>query len=338
VKRYLAVLSLILVLAVGVATAFAVTAPNEKVACASATASTPAHVVGVDGTGVSTIPGDTATDTECVTVTADTVTTPGPTTTVVETVTAPAPTTTAAATTTVADPAPTYTFQLDSASADVACGTTPGTITCPVHKADLGGGMGGGDEFDLNCANYCRDTWVDLGRFAFGKSDAWDLPLRWQHFEHVNTSHFALVEIRQDGNAFSSGCSQGGNRGMFAIHLGLTTADHYELDVQGGDHPNDARTSTGGAVYTTVDAGPVDPVGEVHTWRFEVTWSWSHGSVQVFKDGNVVYSNLDRPVGWHYDCDGTTLATTTFRIQHGIYTHEVGHETLDSGGLRFFTP
>jgi hypothetical protein len=89
----------VFVLASGVA-ASQVATPNTKTVCATATASTPPHVVHwdrppLDGQPLPratyTIPGDTATATECVTVTADTVTetvtTPGPTTTVTETVT-----------------------------------------------------------------------------------------------------------------------------------------------------------------------------------------------------------------------------------------------------------
>lgn len=74
-RRRLAAFAALLVTLVCAGFALAdVTGSNEKTACASATASTPDHVVGIDGGPVYTIPGDFATDTQCVTVTADTVT------------------------------------------------------------------------------------------------------------------------------------------------------------------------------------------------------------------------------------------------------------------------
>lgn len=83
------VLALVLLLVLGAFSAVAATAAldSEKTACATASASTPEHVLSVDGGSVHTIPGDSASDVQCVTVTADTVTVSGPTTTVTQTVT-----------------------------------------------------------------------------------------------------------------------------------------------------------------------------------------------------------------------------------------------------------
>lgn len=103
-RRTLLLFAALPVLAIGGAGVGAQTADDEHVACVTVavTASTPAHEVGVDGSPVHVIPGDTqtATDSACVTATDRTVTEHD-----TQTVTVTAPTTTAPPTTTTEPPA-----------------------------------------------------------------------------------------------------------------------------------------------------------------------------------------------------------------------------------------
>ncbi len=93
-RKSLLVLVLVALLALGVGGALAIGETTTTVS-ACATASTPAHTVAVDGTGVSTIPGASSTEctTSTVTIPTTTETVAGPTTTVTTTVTAPTTTT-----------------------------------------------------------------------------------------------------------------------------------------------------------------------------------------------------------------------------------------------------
>lgn len=244
------------------------------------------------------------------------------------TVTQPAPPTTSPTTTAPVS----YVKILDSANAAVPCGGAPGTVTCPIHKDDLGGGMGRGDSFSLTCADYCRDTWIDLHTFNRGKTSDWEFMRRWTRHDRANSGHFAIGEIRQGGTAANSNCEGGGNAFVQSIRLEVDVGspERYTIWVQGGPTMWQSESS-----HVSGDLGPVDPVGSIHMWRFKVLFDYAHGAITVWKDGAVVFTRPDIPIGFHFACDRTTVVPSDYKTQFGVYTHSTGTQILDETSWRF---
>jgi hypothetical protein len=230
---------------------------------------------------------------------------------------------------------------LDSRSAsDISCLEGDGSVSR--------GGLG--DIFfipEQPAVQTSRCTWHDYRFSHMGRYEVFDLDMRWDLYAQADSSHAGLVYVRPTGENLSSGCDGGGNMEniILRVYIDWTASpDRWMVDLRGGESPWPVDQN---ASVSRVPLGPAVE-GEVLSLKFKAFFDYSHGAMTIWRNGVEVYTNLDRPLGFHYDCtyrgsaDGapnagaTDVSDENLRVQHGIYRNTSPAWRLASSGFRFF--
>jgi hypothetical protein len=218
-----------------------------------------------------------------------------------------------------------------SAAAQVVDSTDAGTIDCPNGSLSRGGI---GDLFRVPSQptrQVQRCTWRDISFAVMRGFYDFSVSLRWEVYSESDSDHAGIAYLRQNETSLTSGCSGGGNNGNQALLLRVErkpSPDHWQLQVRGGASPSSA------APVDFVDLGPIS-AGQIDTFRFQLHPAYDHGSLTLWHNGKVAYSDLDRPIGFHFACDGVDISAFKLRMQHGIYRHATPGWTLTSSGFIF---
>ena len=217
-----------------------------------------------------------------------------------------------------------YLKTLDSTDAE-PIGLSVDSNNCTLARSGLG------DVFTLLPAS-TRCTWTNQYFSHMHRHEVFEVSQRFDLYSHV-TDWTNNILIRPYGNFGNANCNSGGNSQVMLVTVRIKSDDHYWLELRGGPSLQPADQSP---YYTQIDMGPVVQ-GRTDTFRFDIVTDYEHGAATVWHNGVVVYDNRDRPLGFHYDCDGTTdLSNFDLRMQHGIYR---GWTTapliLDTSGFGF---
>jgi hypothetical protein len=192
-----------------------------------------------------------------------------------------------------------------------------------------------------------RCTWVNTAFSQMERHESFDIDLRWDQYAQADSSHAGIIYIRPNDPNLASGCDGGGNRDNIIVRLYVEWAadpDQWMVDLRGGESPwpidEDPHT-------VTVPLGPVVQ-GEVVNFKFDLFFDDAHGAVAIWRNGARVFEELDRPLGFHYNCSYRTSATGSpepgatdisnyrLRVQHGIYRNTTPAWQLTSSGFHFY--
>jgi hypothetical protein len=229
-----------------------------------------------------------------------------------------------------------------NASAGVNCDEGGGSL----RRGDLG------DVFFLPrqpTMRTTRCTWLDNDFSRMGRYEVYDVVLRFDLYAQSDAEHAAIAMIRPVGTDLEGDvCGLTGNKEILFVRVYIDwdeTPDHWKLQLRGGASPW-ARDQNKN--LSTVDLGPVVQ-GVSIDLTFDLFFDYAHGAATVWKDGERVYANRDRPLGFHYNCDyrssnaDTTsnqrardLSHSYLHMQHGIYRHATPAWRLTSSGFRFY--
>jgi hypothetical protein len=167
-----------------------------------------------------------------------------------------------------------------------------------------------------------------------GRHEVFDVKLRFGSRPTQSNDWESEIDLRPDGDPFGNeNCSSDGNAEVMLLRLWVyrrPSPDVWELDIRGGESLN-----LSDQVVKRLRLGPVTASRRLDL-KFDIVTDYLHGAATVWKNGVRVYSNRDRPLGFHYDCDRTTdISDYALRMQHGVYRGGDGPVTLTSSGFRF---
>jgi hypothetical protein len=191
-------------------------------------------------------------------------------------------------------------------------------------------------------SNSTRCTWTNQHFSHMGRHEVFDVAERFDSHGN-NTSWENNVLIRPYGSFGNANCSSGGNSEVMLVTIRVVSApdgfDHWKLELRGGPslQPIDQNPYYYGSPVdnTANDLGRVVD-GQTISFKFDIVADYLHGAATVWRDGQVVYDNRDRPLGFHYDCNGVTdLSGFPLRMQHGVYRGWSGAMQFTSSGFRF---
>jgi chitodextrinase len=160
-----------------------------------------------------------------------------------------------------------------------------------------------------------RCTWTNSQYSHMHRHEVFEVSQRFDLYSHV-TDWTNNILIRPAGSFGNANCSSAGNSQVMLVTVRIRTDDHYWLELRGGPSLQPADQDP---YYADVDMGPVVQ-GRTESFKFDIVSDYQHGAATVWHNGVVVYDNRDRPLGFHYDCDGTTdISNFDLRMQHGVY-------------------
>jgi chitodextrinase len=236
-----------------------------------------------------------------------------------------------------------YIKTLDSTNATSA-GLGGASNHCTLGRSGLG------DTFTMEAASD-RCTWVNTNFSHMHRHEVFEVSVRfdsrpteggdWENEFTFRPTGFPPVF----GNANCSGDGAGGNAYVMLLNLYVNSTpspDRWQLDIRGGASPHlaDEMGPGRGTSIPPLDLGPVVQ-GQTLKLKFDVVFDYQHGAATVWKNDNPtpIYNNRDRPLGFHYDCDGTTdLSGFPLQMQHGVYrSWTTAPLTFTSSGFRFLT-
>jgi hypothetical protein len=220
-----------------------------------------------------------------------------------------------------------YVKTLDSRNADDGGGLSEESDNCTLTRSELR------DTFALQSSS-TRCTWTNAHFSHMGRHEVFDVEMRFDSRPTQSTDWENEILLRPDGSRFGNeNCSSGGNAQVMLLRLWVDrrpSPDVWRLDLRGGKSLN-----LSDQVVTRLRLGPV-LAGRTLKLGFDIVADYLHGAASVWKNGVRVYRNRDRPLGFHYDCDGTTdISNFALRMQHGVYRGGGGLATLSSSGFRF---
>jgi chitodextrinase len=216
-----------------------------------------------------------------------------------------------------------YIKTLNSTNAEPV-GLSGDSNNCTVARTELG------DTFNILAASD-RCTWTNQNFSHMHRHEVFEVSERFDLYSHA-TDWTNNILIRPSGNFGNANCSSGGNSQVMLVTVRIRDDDHYWLELRGGPSLQPADQDP---YYTSVDMGPVVQ-GQTVTFKFDIVSDYQHGAATVWKNGQVVYNNRDRPLGFQYDCDRTTdISNFDLRMQHGIYRGWYGPVVLTSSGFGF---
>jgi chitodextrinase len=205
-------------------------------------------------------------------------------------------------------------------------GLSDDSNNCTLARSELG------DTFSMLAASD-RCTWTNSDFSHMHRHEVFQVSERFDLYTHVSDWTNNIL-IRPSGSFGNANCSSGGNSQVMLVTVRIKDDDHYWLELRGGPSLQPADQSP---YYSAVDMGPVVP-GRTDTFKFDIVSDYQHGAATVWHNGAVVYNNRDRPLGFHYDCNGTTdISNLSLRMQHGVYRGWLGLMVLTSSGFGFTT-
>ena len=235
-----------------------------------------------------------------------------------------------------------YVKTLDSTDA-TPVGLSDDSNNCTLARSELGDTMNmfAGGPIPERC------TWTNSAFSHMHRHEVFEMSERFDLYSHV-TDWTNNVNLRPyaggaAGNGFgNTDCADGGNHEVMLVTVRIKSDDHYYVELRGGTSLNlsdqwvDPNYTDGNvADGTTIDAGPVVQ-GQTVTWKFDIVSDYQHGAATVWKNGQVIYDNRDRPLGFHYDCNRTTdISDYGLRMQHGVYRGWTGPLLFTSSGFHF---
>ena len=147
------------------------------------------------------------------------------------------------------------------------------------------------------------------------------------------------------GNENCAGDGATGNAYVRLLNLYVnyrTSPNRWQLDIRGGETPylRDTMGPGRGTSIAPLDLGPV-VVGETLKLKFDVVFDYQYGAATVWENDNPtpIYNNRDRPLGWHYDCDGTTdLPTSPSRCSTASIADDCPAHFYSAASVSHFEP
>jgi hypothetical protein len=192
-----------------------------------------------------------------------------------------------------------------------------------------------------------RCTWHAYTFSKMGRYEVFDITMQWDNYAAADSSHAGIIYLRPTDPSLSSGCDQSGNSENMLIRVYVDwneTPNRWKAEFRGGESPWPVDQDVN---VTTVDLGPVVE-GVTINLKFAAFFDYAHGAVTLWKDGTEMYSDSDRPLGFHYNCTYRSSATAEpnpsatddsrqdLRMQHGIYRNTTPAWKLESSGFRFY--
>ena len=195
------------------------------------------------------------------------------------------------------------------------------------------GRFGLGDTFTM-LPTSTRCTWTNSEFSHMHRHEVFEVSMRFDSRPLEAIDWENEINLRPSGAFGNHDCADGGNHEVMLLRLWVdrhSSPDEWHLDIRGGESLN-----LSDQVVTSLDLGPVG-VGQTLRLKLDIVSDYQHGAASVWKNGALVYSNRDRPLGFQYDCDRTTdLSNFDLRMQHGVYRGWTSAPlTFTSSGFRF---